>query len=154
MKLAAFPKCFMDPLVRDQLIEGVLERASEATIFVSSHDLAEIENLATHVGYLEEGHLRFSEESAALLQRFREVELTLEAPPSLDRKCPESWMHIAASEHVLRFIESRFDAERTGAEIRALFGEVPDVTFRPMSLRAIFVAMAKAGRPSAGGSTA
>ena len=144
----------LDPLVRDQLIEGLVERASEATILVSSHDLAEIENLASHIGYLEEGHLRFSEERAALLQRFREVELTLDAPPSLDRKWPESWMHVAASEHVLRFIESRFDQEQTAAEIRQLFGEARDATFRPMSLRAIFVAMAKAGRPASGGSGA
>jgi ABC-2 type transport system ATP-binding protein len=142
----------LDPLVRDQLIEGLLERASEATIFVSSHDLAEIENLASHVGYLEEGRLRFSEERAVLLERFREVELTLDAPPSLDRAWPSSWMHVAASEHVVRFIESRFEPERTREEIRQRFGEVRDVTFRPMSLRGIFVAMARAGRPSAGGS--
>jgi ABC-2 type transport system ATP-binding protein len=143
----------LDPLVRDQLIEGLVERASEATIFVSSHDLAEIENLASHIGYLEEGHLRFSEERAALLERFREVELTLDTAPSLDRKWPESWMHVASAEHVMRFIESRFDPERTSAEVRHLFGEPHDVTFRPMSLRSIFVAMARAGRPSAGGST-
>jgi ABC-2 type transport system ATP-binding protein len=142
----------LDPLVRDQLIEGLVERASEATIFVSSHDLAEIENLASHIGYLEEGHLQFSEERAALLERFREVELTLDEPPSLDRKWPQSWMHVAASEHALRFIESRFEPERTRGEIRQLFGEVRDETFRPMTLRAIFVAMAKAGRGSLGGS--
>jgi len=29
----------LDPLVRDELIEGMLERAEEATIFISSHDL-------------------------------------------------------------------------------------------------------------------
>ena len=31
----------LDPLVRDQLIEGLLERAQKSTIFISSHDLAE-----------------------------------------------------------------------------------------------------------------
>ncbi len=31
----------LDPLVRDQLIEGLLERAAESTVFLSSHDLAE-----------------------------------------------------------------------------------------------------------------
>jgi ABC-2 type transport system ATP-binding protein len=30
----------LDPLVRDELIEGLLERAPETTIFLSSHDLA------------------------------------------------------------------------------------------------------------------
>lgn len=142
----------LDPLVRDQLIEGLLERASEATIFISSHDLAEIENLASHIGYLEEGKLRFSEERAALLERFREVELTLDSPPSLDRKWPESWMHVAASAHVLRFIDSRFEPERARGVIRQIFGEVRDVTSRPMTLRAIFIAMARAGRSTSGSS--
>jgi ABC-2 type transport system ATP-binding protein len=32
----------LDPLMRDQLIEGLLERAEGTTVFLSSHDLAEI----------------------------------------------------------------------------------------------------------------
>jgi ABC-2 type transport system ATP-binding protein len=136
----------LDPLVRDELIEGMLERASEATIFVASHDLAEIENVASHVGYLEEGGLRFSEDMAALAARFREVELTFDAPPALPEKWPESWMQVAASGAVVRFIESRFEEERTRGEIRNVFGSARDTTFTPMSLRSIFLAMAKAGR--------
>src|SRR6266446_8665537 len=116
----------LDQLVRDELIEGLLERASEATIFVSSHDLAEIENVASHVGYLEEGRLRFSEDMAALVERFREVELTLDTAPALQPTWPESWMQIDTSGAVLRFIESRFDEERTRGEIRQLFGDVRD----------------------------
>ncbi len=139
----------LDPLVRDELIEGLLERASEATIFVSSHDLAEIENVASHVGYLEDGRLRFSEDMAALVERFREVELTLHTAPALQPTWPESWMQIDTSGAVLRFIESRFDEERTRGEIRQLFGDVRDTTFTPMTLRSIFLAMAKAGRASA-----
>jgi ABC-2 type transport system ATP-binding protein len=138
----------LDPLVRDELIEGMLERASEATIFVASHDLAEIENVASHVGYLEEGWLRFSEDMAALVERFREVELTFDAAPALQEKWPESWMQVDASGAVVRFIESRFDEERTRSQIRRLFGNLRDTTFTPMSLRSIFLAMAKAGRGS------
>jgi ABC-2 type transport system ATP-binding protein len=136
----------LDPLVRDELIEGLLDRASEATIFVSSHDLAEIENLASHVGYLEQGHLRFSEEMATLVERFREVEVTLAATPPSRNQWPDSWMHVTNAAAVVRFIESRFDQERTTAEIRRRFGEVRDMSFTPMSLRSIFLAVAKAGR--------
>jgi ABC-2 type transport system ATP-binding protein len=139
----------LDPLVRDELIEGMLERASEATIFVSSHDLAEIENVASHVGYLEEGRLRFSEDMAALVGRFREVELTFDGAPRLQEKWPENWMQVDASGAVLRFIDSRFEEERTRGEISRLFGNVRDIAFTPMSLRSIFLAMAKAGRASA-----
>src|SRR3974390_1139814 len=50
----------LDPLVRDELIQGLIDRAEECTIFISSHDLAEIESFSTHIGYLEQGKLGFS----------------------------------------------------------------------------------------------
>ena len=136
----------LDPLVRDELIQGLLERAEESTILVSSHDLAEIESFASHVGYLEQGRLRFSEELTQLVERFREVQVTFDGPSRLPEKAPESWMQINSSAAVVRFIESRFGPERTRAEIRGVFGEVRDVTFSPMTLREIFLAMAKTGR--------
>ena len=136
----------LDPLVRDELIQGLLARAQESTIFVSSHDLAEIESFASHVGYLEQGRLRFSEELANLVERFREVRVTFDGDPRVPDKAPENWTQMNISAAVLRFVESKFDPERTRVEIRALFGEVRDVTFSPMTLREIFLAMAKAGR--------
>ncbi len=136
----------LDPLVRDELIEGLLDRAEESTIFISSHDLAEIESFASHVGYLEDGRLRLSEELTVLVERFREVEVTLNVPPTAPSKAPDSWLHVSASAAVVRFVESRFDRERTSGEVRNLFGEVRDITYTPMSLRSIFLAMAKAGR--------
>jgi ABC-2 type transport system ATP-binding protein len=135
----------LDPLVRDQLIDGLLERAGEATVFLSSHDLAEIESFASHVGYLEEGKLRFSEDMASLAARFREVELTLEKEGALPSPMPESWLHAKAAGGVVRFVDSRFEEERSGAEIRRLFGEVNGVVYRAMGLRAIFLAMARRG---------
>ena len=139
----------LDPLVRDELIESLLERATEATVFISSHDLAEIESFASHIAYLEQGRLRFSEEMALLAGRFREVELALDAPTPLPSRFPDSWMHVKASASIVQFIESRFDEERTSAEIRQAFGQVRDTNFAPMSLRSIFLAMAKGPRDSA-----
>ena len=136
----------LDPLVRDELIESLLERAPETTIFVSSHDLAEVESFASHVGYLEQGQLQFSEELVALAARFREVEVTLDAPFDPPEKWPSTWMRPETSAAVLRFVESRFDQKRTSAEVRNLFGDVRDLTCTPMSLRSIFLAMAKSGR--------
>jgi ABC-2 type transport system ATP-binding protein len=141
----------LDPLVRDELIQGLLARAEESTILISSHDLAEVETFASHVGYLEHGELRLSEELTTLTERFREVELTFAAPPSLPdaKTAPESWLHISSAAAVVRFIESRFDPGETARQIRALFGKPENVTLAPMSLRAIFLAMAKAGRKNA-----
>ncbi|HET9742923.1 MAG TPA: ABC transporter ATP-binding protein [Terriglobales bacterium] len=136
----------LDPLVRDELIESMLERASECTILLSSHDLAEIESFATHVGYLEAGRLKFAEEMTSLADRFREVELTLSRPVTLSQCWPESWLQVDASPAVVRFVESRFDPEKTTSEIQRAFAEVRDVSFNPMSLRSIFLAIAKGQR--------
>ena len=138
----------LDPLVRDELIQGLIDRAEESTIFVSSHDLAEIEAFASHVAYIEEGKLRFAEEFSSLASRFREVELTFDSPPALPQKKPETWLQLTASSAVVRFTDSRFDSERTGADIQKVFGQPRNVTFSPMSLRSIFLAMAKSGRNS------
>jgi ABC-2 type transport system ATP-binding protein len=136
----------LDPLVRDELIESLLDRAEESTIFISSHDLAEIESFASHVGYLENGRLRFSEELSSLVARFREVEVTLDVPASVPAGAPTTWLRPSSSASVVRFVESRFDPNRTAAEIRRLFGEARDTTFTPMSLRSIFLAMARGER--------
>jgi len=139
----------IDALVRDDLIEVLLQGAQSATILLSSHDLGEIETFASHVGYLEHGRLRFSEEMASLVERFREVEVTFEAPPSLPAEWPEGWIQPDTSNAVLRFVDTRFDRERTTKEIRRLFGDVRDISFSPMSLRSIFVALAKDARAAA-----
>jgi hypothetical protein len=55
-------------------------------------------------------------------------------------------MQPGSSGAVIRFIESRFDQERTSSDIRQLFGDACDMSFSPMSLRSIFLAMAKSGR--------
>ena len=136
----------LDPLVRDELIQGLIDRAEESTIFVSSHDLAEIETFASHVAYIEEGKLRFAEELTSLASRFREIELTFDSPPVVSQKKPETWLQLTASSAVVRFTDSRFDSERTTADIRTVFGQPRNVTFSPMSLRSIFLAMAKSGR--------
>ncbi len=136
----------LDSLVRDELIEGLLPRAEDTTIFISSHDLTEIESFVSHVGFLDRGCLQFSEEMASLAARFREVEITLDRPVVSLPHWPDSWMNTQQSSSVLRFVESRFDGERTMTEVRRLFGDAPQVDVTPMPLRAIFVALAKAGR--------
>jgi ABC-2 type transport system ATP-binding protein len=136
----------LDPLVRDELVESLLERASEATILISSHDLAEIESFSSHVGYMEEGRLKLSEEMSSLINRFRDVQVTLNAPTAVPAPLPTTWLQPATSGTTFHFIDSQFDQERTRMAIHSVFGDVRDVTFSLMALRAIFLAMAKSGR--------
>jgi ABC-2 type transport system ATP-binding protein len=139
----------LDPLVRDELIEGLLERAPETTIFLSSHDLAEIEAFSSHVGYLERGRLLFSEEMSALSARFREIIVTLSDPLKQPFTPPVAWLQCESVESVLRFVHSAYEPQAAQAELATLFPGARDVAIEPMSLRAIFLAVAKAGRTPA-----
>ena len=51
----------------------------------------------------------------------------------------------------MQFIESRFDSERTPQEIQRIFGEVRDASYGPMTLRSIFLAMARSERDTSAG---
>jgi ABC-2 type transport system ATP-binding protein len=136
----------LDALVRDELIEGLLARAENTTVFISSHDLAEIESFASHVGYLDQGRLRFSEELETLTGRFREIVLTFDAPRAMPAGMPAAWVQVEASGAVIRFVDTAFDAERTPALVRDLFPGVRDIAENGMPLRSIFVTLAKASR--------
>jgi ABC-2 type transport system ATP-binding protein len=136
----------LDALVRDELIESLLARAEGATIFISSHDLGEIESFASHIGYLDGHKLQFSEELEALSARFREVVLTFGTAPRLPAQLPSNWLQVEAVGPVVRFVETRFDAERTPADVRRVFPECRDTRVEGMPLRSIFVALAKASR--------
>ena len=138
----------LDPLVRDELVEGILSISADHrwTVFVSSHDLAEIENLVTHVAYIDRGYLQFSEELGSLQERFREIEVTCDAPPQLPYPWPDAWLKPETSSAVARFVVADFAADKTPQQVKALFPACRDLSVQPMSLRSIFVHLAKARR--------
>lgn len=136
----------LDPLVRDELIEGLIERAPETTIFLSSHDLSEIESFSSHVGFLNEGHLLFSEEMSALSGRFRDVTVTLEGASPLPGNLPASWLQVEAADSVVHFVHSDYKEAVTSAELAALFPSARDIKVDAMSLRSIFLSIAKSSR--------
>jgi ABC-2 type transport system ATP-binding protein len=139
----------LDALVRDELIEGVLECADGATILISSHDLSEVESFASHIGYLDRGRLQFSEEMTSLVDRFREIEITLANPSESPISWPTAWLNTEQSAAVVRFVDTQFDQEKTIAEVHRLFGNTHQISVNPMPLRAIFVTLAKASRKAA-----
>jgi ABC-2 type transport system ATP-binding protein len=139
------PLSGLDPLVRDELMAGLLELASETTVLISSHDLAEIDSFASHVGYLDSGRLRLSEPIASIRERFRTVEIVDEkliAPPET---LPAEWLQFAYEGSGARWIETSYDSEASPARIREVFGAVR-VKTSPLTLREVFLTMARASR--------
>jgi ABC-2 type transport system ATP-binding protein len=141
----------LDPLVREDLIQGLLENAAGITVLVSSHDLSDLESFASHIGYLDRGHLQFSEEMGSLTNRFREVEVTVDPSPAapINSHWPAHWLRRETSPALVRFVETQFDAERTCSEIRRLFGGVRNISVNPMPLRAIFITLARSASKTA-----
>jgi ABC-2 type transport system ATP-binding protein len=139
----------LDPLVRDEFIDGLIESAEGTTILISSHDLAEIESFASHAGYLERGQMRFSEDMSSLSARFREVEVTLGEPTGLPRNWPADWLQPQTSPAVVRFIDTHFDEATIGERVRGLFPHMTDISARAMPLREIFVTLAREERRAA-----
>jgi ABC-2 type transport system ATP-binding protein len=139
----------LDPLVRDEFVQGLVEVAEETTMLISSHDLSEIESFATHVGFLDRGRMRFSEALADLSSRFREVEVTIAGPATASRDWPATWLRVETSPALVRFVDSQFDVERTGRDVRHLLGDGARMETTAMSLRAIFVTLAKQARKAA-----
>jgi ABC-2 type transport system ATP-binding protein len=138
----------LDPLVRDELVEGILAISADHrwTVFVSSHDLAEIENLVTHVAYIDRGHLEFSEELTSLQERFREIEVTCDGEAQPPSPWPQAWLKPETSSAVVRFVVTDYAEGTTPQQIRTMFPACRDLSIQPMSLRSIFVTLAKSRR--------
>jgi ABC-2 type transport system ATP-binding protein len=136
----------LDPLVRDEFMEGLLHQAGEMTIFISSHELHEIDGVATHLAFLDEGRLLFVEPMADLSARFREVHVTLEHEAATPRYTPQQWLHIQARGNVLSFVDTRFSEDTLVEQVESVAGTPRRIDAQPMPLRSIFTTLARAAR--------
>lgn len=144
------PFSALDSLTRDELTEGLLANTEGTAILICSHDLAEVESFASHIGYLENGRLQFSEPIDCLSERFREVEVTLaNEPNSPGHIWPPYWLNTQQSGSVIRFVDMQFERERTVNEVKRMFQNVVHVDVSPMPLRSIFITLAKVARKAA-----
>jgi ABC-2 type transport system ATP-binding protein len=136
----------LDPLVRDELIRALLELPGERpwTVFVSSHDIDEVERLADWVGFMTAGRLVFAEPVAALLTRFRAVEVIAAEGDAPHLPANSHWLFQGRAGRTLRFIDTAHDAGADGIA-SAFPGTTIHIT--SMALREIFVALARAAAP-------
>jgi ABC-2 type transport system ATP-binding protein len=151
------PFAGLDALVREEFTQGILETAGGDrpwTVFISSHDIDEVERLADWIGVINDGRLKLAEPVSSLVARFRRVEVTTEDAASLPASPPASWLLAEASAHAVRFVESAFSEDDCGALVRKTIPGARDVAVTPMSLREIFIVLARVFRlaDSQGGS--
>jgi ABC-2 type transport system ATP-binding protein len=140
----------LDPLVRDEFIAGALEVSQQEqwTIFISSHDINEVEQLADWVGIIESGRLTLAEPIEALLARFRRIEIVGHENNLHVPSAPETWLEVQQTANVMRGIETRYAPEQFEHYCRHRLKGATAVA-KPMTLREIFVVTAREGRTHA-----
>ena len=101
--------------------------------------------MVSHVGFLDHGRFQLVEETDSLLARFRQIIVRLPVGNTVPDELPNHWIQQEIEGTTLRFIDSNWIRETSGAAITRFFGAAP-VDIRSLSLREIVVALAKAGR--------
>jgi ABC-2 type transport system ATP-binding protein len=138
----------LDPLSREELLSGVLETTAqnEWSVFFSTHDVDEVERLADEVAFLERGRLQLQEPLESLQARFRRVHVSTSDAAVANLASPDI-LDAATEGTTLRFVHTRF-SEAVETDLRRRFGAAP-VDVAPLSLREIFLALARSERQEA-----
>jgi len=136
----------LDPVVRDDLVHGVLELAEQEqwTVFISSHDLDEVERLVDTVGFMDAGRLVLAEPFEDLHARFRRIEATTGAQQveHAGAAAPDAWIGLERAGRVIRFVDTQYVEGETERRAGERFS-ASRVEAHPMTLREIFVAIVR-----------
>ncbi len=135
----------LDSLVREELISGFLEitRDQEWTIFISSHDLDEVERLADWVGIIDHAQLKIQEEAASLIRRFKRIEVTLSASSPATGNLPDTWFLPKVEQTRVTFVDSRYKAGETENKVKELYPQQNNIQVLPQTLKEIFVTLVR-----------
>ena len=140
------PLSGLDPLVRDEFMEVLMLQAQDMTVLISSHELAEIEAITTHVAFLDRGALLFQEAKTDLKARMREVQVTLACEACVPARPPTEWLDIRAAGNVLSFVDTRYSDCDLAARLASLLGTVRHIESKPIALRSLYTTLARAAR--------
>lgn len=134
----------LDPLVRDEFICGILELTETEgwTVFISSHDIEEVDRLADWIGFINKGSLQLSETRESLEKRFRQIEVVLPDGFDVPVKTPKEWLLPEQAGRIFRFTESRFDNGSTD-RLNTFFYGITDIDQRPLTLRETYLTLAR-----------
>ena len=141
----------LDALVRDEFLHGLLELTETEgwSVFISSHDIEEVQRLADRVALINKGSIQLDESSESLLDRFRTVEVVLEQEAALPTGLPDAWINVRAAGRSIRYVDTAFAPDEQLALIRRHFPAAVRHDAQSMNLREIFVALARTYRLSA-----
>jgi ABC-2 type transport system ATP-binding protein len=142
------PTLGLDPVARRELFAELVGQIADrgTTTFITTHDLAGIEGIASHVGILRDGRLVVNDDLEAVKATFRHVRLGRGAQLAGPELEPFRTMSVKIGafgvEAILgRYHEEPFERWRRSAGL-------DDVDVAAMSLEEIFAAVAVEGAPA------
>jgi ABC-2 type transport system ATP-binding protein len=138
----------LDPVVRDELIHGILELTEQEawSVFISSHDINEVERFADWAGFIDGGRLKVSETTANLTGRFKRLECVTPTDAHLASPVPRSWLLPEINSRSFRVIESEYVPIDSEKSLAAVLPGATEVTVTDLSLREIFIALTQSSR--------
>lgn len=135
----------LDPLVREELIDGILDLMDGGnwTLLLSSHDIHEVERLCDSVTVIEHGRIVLSEPLDTLQQRFRRWSIHSSAASSRG-DFPDDWLLVEQHDpHRWSFVETQHEPASSLACIENYFGPLTAQESQSLSLRDIYLVLAK-----------
>lgn len=134
----------------EELVGELADRGT--TVFLTTHDLAGIEGIATHVGILQAGQIVLDEDLESLKSRFRRIRYGNERTPTRTDYGREldsfEAVQVRARGWGIDAVVSNYD-DRSFETFREIDGVV-DADVSPMSLEEIFLAVAGEEKEAAG----
>ena len=140
------PLTGLDPLVRDEFIDRLQRQAGGTTILISSHELAEIEEVTTHVAFVDRGQVRFQEALRDLTARVRRVTVLLAEDAPTPARLPVEWLDVRRTERTVSFIDRQYSATELPAKVTSVLGPVNRIETDTIALRTIYTSLARAAR--------
>jgi ABC-2 type transport system ATP-binding protein len=148
------PTAGVDVDLRKEMWEMVRElRASGVTIILTTHYIAEAEEMADRIGVIHKGELVLVEEKSELMRKLGSKQLTLQLQEPLEAVPPELAGHQLALTEDGGAMVYTYDAqgERTGiSSLLADLGKVgvrfKDLQTKESSLEEIFVSLVREGQ--------
>jgi ABC-2 type transport system ATP-binding protein len=134
----------LDPIVVEEVLQAIvsLSAAEETTVFFSSHDLAEVEQIADRVTIVESGRALLSGQLEEMRANYRAVNLVFAGEsPRAELRIPGVECIYGEGRSVSLLVSRGVEGVVENARAR----QAVSVDVRPVSLKEIFLGMVKGG---------
>jgi ABC-2 type transport system ATP-binding protein len=131
----------LDPVMTEQMLQSLVRQAADgATIFFSSHQVAEVEQIADHIVAIEKGRVILEGALDHLRRQFRRIHLVFDDPPP-----PDAFRRDGVDRVIVQGRTVSILASRNVDEIAALgpLLAAKSVDVQPVGLKELFLEKVK-----------